>query len=303
MEIVSRVENGQAIVERCLGEEQRAELPEQIDGCPVTALSDYAFSHAKPKTDDADCAVCGEKLLEVQLPQSLRRIGNYAFYGCRKLERMALWHQTEDIAGGAFTGCYRLRELYVYRQNAWGYCLKDIVSELRQELRVTLDYGDGTAAKLLFPEYYEEAVENTPARILETHFHGSGYHYRQCFRDGELNFSEYDGLFGEAAAWESVDFCIELSLLRLQQPYRLTEDAKGIYMAWLMEHRREAASWCLAFEQQEALEYLCTFIDWSADELSELIREANEAGRMESQSFLMDHKYRSRKQSVQTFEL
>lgn len=303
MEIISRVEKEQVIVERCLGTEQRAELPEQMDGLPVTALEGYAFSHAKPKSDDADRAICGEKLLEVRLPQSLRRIGNYAFYGCRRLERMTLYHQTEDIAGGAFTGCYRLRELYVYMQNAWGYCLKDIVSELRQELRVTLDYGNGTKAKLLFPEYYEEAVENTPARILETHFHGSGYHYRQCFRDGELNFQEYDGLFGEAAAWESDDFCIELCLLRLQHPYKLSKDAGGIYMAWLMEHRREAASWCLAFEQQEALEYLCTFIDWSAEELSGLIREANEAGRPESQSFLMDHKYRSQKRSTQTFEL
>lgn len=290
-------------MERCLGTEQRVRLPEQIGLLPVTALEAYAFSHAKPGTDDADRAACGEKVLEVQLPQSLRRIGNYAFYGCRKLERMTLYHQTEDIAGGAFTGCYRLREIYVYMQNAWGYCLKDIVSELRQELKVTLDYGDGTSAELLFPEYYEEAVENTPARILETHFHGSGYHYRQCFRDGELNFQEYDQLFGEAAAWESVDFCIELCLMRLQHPYKLSEDARGIYQAWLIEHRMEAASWCLAFEQQGALEYLCTFVDWSGQELMALIREANETGRTESQSFLMDYKYRNQKRSTQTFEL
>ncbi|EET58762.1 hypothetical protein BRYFOR_09221 [Marvinbryantia formatexigens DSM 14469] len=302
MEIISRTENDQVIVTRCLGTEQRVALPEQIDGLPVTALEDYAFSPAKPQADE-ETAICGEKLLEIRLPQEMRRIGGYAFYGCRRLERMTLYHRTEDIAGGAFTGCYRLRELYVYMQDAWGYCLKDIVSELRQELRVTLDYGNGKAAMLLFPEYYEEAVENTPARILETHFHGSGYHYRQCFRDGELNFQEYDRLFGEAAAWESVDFCIELCLLRLRYPYRLSEDAGGIYQAWLMEHRREAASWCLAFEQQEALEYLCTFIDWSAQELEELIREANEGNRMESQSFLMDYKYRSRKRSVQSFEL
>ena len=30
----------------------------------------------------------------------------------------------------------------------------------------------GQEAHLIFPEYYEEAVENTPARIIENHFHG-----------------------------------------------------------------------------------------------------------------------------------
>ena len=42
------------------------------------------------------------------------------------------------------------------------------------------------SARLVFPEHYEEAVENTPARILFTQHHGSGNNYRQCFYNKEM---------------------------------------------------------------------------------------------------------------------
>lgn len=58
--------------------------------------------------------------------------------------------------------------------------LKEILSEVGEELRVHL-YGK-VEAMLWFPEYYEEGVENTPARILMTEVHGSGLYYRNCFQ-------------------------------------------------------------------------------------------------------------------------
>ena len=48
-------------------------------------------------------------------------------------------------------------------------------------MRYCREDGSEERAKLIFPEHYEEAVENTPARIVETHYHGSGGDYRQCF--------------------------------------------------------------------------------------------------------------------------
>lgn len=47
-----------------------------------------------------------------------------------------------------------------------------------------MDYRreDGTLlAKLVFPEYFEESVENTPARIIMREMHGCGHMYRYCF--------------------------------------------------------------------------------------------------------------------------
>lgn len=305
MEIIYRKEKTGVVIERCLGVEERIELPEFLDGLPVTAVESYAFSDANPRVSDEKIAVCGQKLLEISLPRNLRRIGNYAFYGCRKLEKITMFHRTEDIAGGAFTGCARLRELCIFMEDADGYCLKDIVSEIHHELYVDLIYPENSisvadqklvhprakTAKLLFPEYFEEAVENTPARILETHVHGSGCHYRQCFHDGELNYPEYDRMFAGAVAWESVDFCTDLALRRLLYPYCLSKDAKGVYISFLIEHRMDAAKWCIVFEQNEALEYISSFVDWQEEELQELIQDANRQGRVEIQSFLLDYKH------------
>lgn len=301
MEFIYEVEEKGIKIEQCCGEEQRVEVPAQIEGRQVYALAAYAFSDAR-RTKQRVNAVSGHKLKEIRLPETLREIGGYAFYGCWKLERMELFHSTNDIAGGAFTGCHRLKELCIHMEDAWGYCLKDIISELRHELKVTLIYGGDEQAVLLFPEYYEEAVENTPARILETHFHGSGYRYRQCFQDGKFNYQEYDNLFYEALAWESEDFCIELALLRLKHPYGLQTDARGCYKSFLIENRMTAAGWCLEFEQNEALEYISSFIEWSGEELGELIQAANKKGRMEMQSFLMDYKHKKGKKTELIFE-
>ena len=61
-------------------------------------------------------------------------------------------------------------------------CVKEILGELWQRIDVTFCYEqEGRKAVLVFPEHYEEAVENTPARILFTQHHGSGNNYRQCF--------------------------------------------------------------------------------------------------------------------------
>lgn len=302
MEFEYQITEQGAVIERCFGEEMRVEIPEVLEGHPVIALASYAFSNARRKSDQKK-AICGETLLEIKLPCTIREIGGYAFYGCRNLEKLTMYHETGDIAGGAFTGCHHLTELIVHMENAWGYCLKDLISELRHEIRVTLNYGEGVCAHLLFPEYYEEAVENTPARMLETHFHGSGYSYRQCFRDGKFHYLEYDRLFFEAKAWESEDFCIELCLLRLMYPHELSEEARGCYLSWLMEHRVSAGEWCIMFEQEERLEYLSRFVEWSVPELERLLAAANHQERFSMQSFLMDYKNRHFKPEKKTFDL
>ena len=71
----------------------------------------------------------------------------------------------------------------------------NVLSEFTQELEASLFFADGTTLTLTFPEYYEESVENTPARITETHVHGCGHRYRYCFENTQLLFREYDSLF------------------------------------------------------------------------------------------------------------
>lgn len=301
MEFEYEVKEDKILLKRCYGEEERVEVPEKIEGLPVTVLAPYIFSQARREPDQGN-AICGNQVKEIVLPESIREIGNYAFYGCYYLEKLTLSHQTKDIAGGAFTGCHHLKSLTFRMDHAAGYCMKDVLSEVHHELKAKLIYPDAVCT-LLFPEYYEEAVENTPARQLETQFHGSGYSYRQCFQDGVFQFGEYDRLFGDAQHLESEDFCIELAVSRLTDEYHLSEEAKGMYQSWLMEHRMSAAGWCLEFEQDETLELLTTFIDWQEMELMELIEEANKKERLSMQSFLMDYKHQHFGKKKKTFEL
>lgn len=301
MEFEYDVKENEILLKRCYGTEERIEVPAQIEGMPVTVLAPYIFSQAR-REPDQKAAICGNQVKEIVLPDTVREIGNYAFYGCYYLEALTLSHRTHDIAGGAFTGCRHLKNLTFRMEQAEGYCMKDVLSEVHHEMKVKLVYPNAVCT-LLFPEYYEEAVENTPARQLETQFHGSGYSYRQCFQDGIFQFGEYDRLFQEAQNLESEDFCIELAVTRLMEKARLSQDAEGVYRSYLMEHRMSAAGWCIEFEQNETLEFLTGFIDWQEEELSDLIEEANAKGRLEIQSVLMDYKHQHFGKKKKTFDL
>lgn len=301
MEFEYDVKENEILLKRCYGTEERIEVPAQIEGMPVTVLAPYIFSQAR-REPDQKAAICGNQVKEIVLPDTVREIGNYAFYGCYYLEALTLSHRTHDIAGGAFTGCRHLKNLTFRMEQAEGYCMKDVLSEVHHEMKVKLVYPNAVCT-LLFPEYYEEAVENTPARQLETQFHGSGYSYRQCFQDGVFQFGEYDQLFQEAQNLESEDFCIELAVTRLMEKARLSQDAEGVYQSYLMEHRMSAAGWCIEFEQNETLEFLTGFVDWQEEELSDLIEEANAKGRLEIQSVLMDYKHHHFGKKKKTFDL
>lgn len=301
MEYEYKIKNGCVTLLRCYGEEERVAVPERIEDCPVTSLGAYIFSQSRRDPDQGK-AICGNQLREIILPDTIRQIENYAFYGCFALEKMTFSHKIEGIGGGVFTGCHRLASLCVRMQDAKGYSLKNILGELHHEIHLTL-FDEKESWELLIPEFYEEAVENTPARNVDMAFHGSGYAYRQCFADGKLQYNGYDKCLVMADHLESEDFCIELCMLRLRYPHELTETAKGTYISWLMQHRMATGTWCIEFEQMEALELLTSFVDWREEEAESMIAFANKKGRLEYQSYFMDYKHTHFKKQRRTFDL
>ena len=113
-----------------------------------------------------------------------------------------------------------------------------VLGELTQELETEIFYTDGMQVRLTFPEYYEEAVENTPARIIDTHWHGSGYKYRQCFPETKLNLRLYDELFPYAVANEFGDTCMNLALNRQDEvAEKLSETCDGLSNELYTFHR------------------------------------------------------------------
>lgn len=231
-------------IDSFLGNEASVFVPRDIDGYQVTALDSYAFS---PIHHSGTC----QNIRHITLPNGLTSIGRYTFYGCRTLQSLKIPDSLSYIGAGPFVGCHNLTDLeYCIYQQETHCCLKEIIQELPQRLFVTLSEfsPDETLtpfARLVFPAYFEEAVENTPARITVSNIHGCGTYYRQCFTSGSIDFSKYDKQFPMAAAWENRYHAIELCLLRLRFPYQLSEEARIQYENFLKQHNLFAGAFCL----------------------------------------------------------
>lgn len=205
-------------------------VPEALGGLPVTEFSDRAFAQSPVQ--------------EVFLPESLIRIGRYCFYGCESLRSLHVYAKTTEIGGGVFNGCRNVREIFFHMGENERSALRDFVTELNERITVhyflpAADGGEKEAARLVFPIYYDEAVENTPARITVSNIHGTGQKYRYCFDDKKVRFDKYDRLFVYEKAEETVLLAAEVAVWRLQYPHGLWTTAKREYESFLRENLYE----------------------------------------------------------------
>lgn len=202
-------------------------IPETCEGYPVVEMGAYVLS--------------GSLVEEIHLPSRLRKIGAYGFYGCRKLKKIFCYGRTLDLGAGLFADAGNVEFLDLTLFEGEQSCFREILSELRQTLRVRVHRIDETGReleemRLIFPEYYEESVENTPARILFIETHGCGHRYRYCFANREFQYSGYDELFPHVKVQESEELVTELALGRILFPGGLREQYRTMYMEYVKEH-------------------------------------------------------------------
>ena len=181
-------------------------------------------------------------------------------------------------------------------------CLKEILTEIRYQIIATLRY-QGTETKILFPEYYADAVENTPARIVETHYYGSGGEYRECFYRRELDYGKYDRLFALSEARDSEEAIFSVALTRLRYPWKLEDAAKLRYENYVKAHMEGIGESCIhavkerceiaAGDPQEVLLFCCREHYFDEQALEKTITYAADAGQTEISAILMDERYRS----------
>lgn len=188
-------------------------------------------------------------LTEISIPAGTERIGRYAFYNCRNLEKLNFYSDIKDWGSGVFTGCHKIHTLEVTMVPDTVSCLRDVLMELSEEMLVIL-HGE-VEARLHFPLYYEDSEENTPARILVIKTYGSGKQYRNCFVNRRLRFDEYDRCFAKAHAHESPRFMTRLAFDRLWYPHQLSESVAEGYKAYLAEHQSELFDYLLEEKQVE----------------------------------------------------
>ena len=315
MEISYRIVNDTVCIDKIENPGTVVVVPEEVEGRPVTELGAYVLS--------------GSSVEEVYLPSRLVKIGAYGFYGCEALKRLHAFGRLTDLGTGLFAGAQGVEYLEFTEFAGERSGFKEMLSELRQTLRVTLCRreadGKTAQARLIFPEYYEESVENTPARILFIETHGCGHRYRYCFVNRQFQFRGYDELFPHVKVQESEELVTELALGRLLYPMELTPRFEAMYREYVKEHWKAAGRLLIEADgphrggraslEPGRLPWLVTDIlagtkdgeeDVSAEDgkkqltfcIEELIALAGEAEDTEMVGWLMDYRHEQKREKA-----
>ena len=158
-------------------------------------------------------------------------------------------------------------------------------------------------ARLLFPEHYEEAVENTPARLLVTHHHGSGGYYRQCFYSHEVDYKKYDEVLPYAVAEEKEETVVELAFGRLMYPYRLSKAARDAYLRYLRGHMEAVGRYVAEHEALDEIRFLSREGCWTSGSLEAAVTIASQLRCTELVGVLMDERRKLPAGKKKRFEL
>lgn len=310
-------------IDRVFGHDSILELPVMLEGLPVTELGGYIFSDhidrkdlEKAKQEGIFCTadgrsvpneegepeISGNMVRELYLPEHLRKIGRYAFYNCFRLNKISFFGSLKDIGAGALTGCHKIQKIAVKTDAEGQSCLKEFLMELPETLCVDME-TDGIKRKLWFPEFFEEGIENTPARILENRVHGSGLRYRNSIVHRKLHTVEYDRLFLYAVAWEKEEIVLNLALGRILYPAELSEEAEQQYMDYLKEHVESAIR---ILGEKKAYASMSAVLKKTAPEreiTEKMLDTAQKAGDSRWVSILMDMLQSGTKKTRKAFEL
>ena len=306
MKIYYREKSGGIEILRCYGIAPRVEIPEMINEKIVISAAPYAFSCHMDENEELknssvwefkdgfgfgreEHVLAGNEVEEIVLPDSLREIGRYIFYGCGNLKKLEFSDSLMQIGCGAFTGCHALEKLTVHMKQGKKSGVKEMLGEMWQRIDVTFLYED-KKARLVFPEHYDEAVENTPARILYTEYHGSGSNYRQCFYNKELNYQEYDKLFEMAVVMDKLEVLVDMSFGRLEFPYELTEKARIEYRGYISKNLREIAVYLVKQEDIHRLEVISAQKLWTLEGIDAALDSATQRKESEISAFLMNER-------------
>lgn len=285
-------------VQRCYGLDGIVQIPDYIDGKPVTELAGYLFSdtvrgrEAPPFAYEGEPELCGSQVKELVLPTHLKKIGAYALYNCFGLETVSCCSTIGDWGAGVFTGCSRIRSLNIRIFGEQKSCLREILSELRQTLDV--DYRDeegNLLCRLVFPEFFEESVENTPGRIIMREMHGCGHMYRYCFDETRFKAADYDRLFPHVVVQEKPELVTRLAVYRLYWPWGLREEALLEYRAYVAAHAGEAAAGILKRGERDILGWLARSDFMDEENLGEMLTAAAHSGNAADSALLMDIKH------------
>lgn len=261
---------------RVFGSVDTLVLPDVVEGRQIQVIGAYCFAEKGRLTpalmtelaeaglgDGTNAGECilrplnGNYLREITLPDTVTCMETYAFYNCRKLERLTVGAALTEINSDAFMNCRSLHTLVIRASAGDVTGLQFILNQLTAELCVEFSGSDEQKVRLLYPEYLESYEEIGPAHIFSLHVEGEGYRARKQFVNGHLDVQGYDTVFDKACNEEQFLTLMKMALYRLEYPYGLSEEAKTRYENYIAAHEAEVLEQLVQAQDEETLQLLC----------------------------------------------
>ena len=189
------------------GQVQELVVPGEIEGLPVEAIGNHAFSGR-------------QDIRTVWLPESIKTLYGFAFHNCKSLRKITLFDSLDDYYDGVCRQCDALEEIEITVNKSWFEVVRNFLADSDKTLRFMMHIKDEGDVCLTFPEYVYDFNENTMARTIQFSIAGSGYAYRECVDRRSINYSEYDKLF-EKAVIDGNEISENIAVGRLLYPHGL----------------------------------------------------------------------------------
>ena len=251
-------------------------LQETTEGREITTIGAYCFAEkgrlsqeladevAEAGLGDGTTAsdgvlrpLNGNYLREITLPDTVSSLETYAFYNCRKLERLTVGAELTEINSDAFMNCRALHTLMIRASAEDVTGLPFMLNQLTAELCVEFVGTDGEKVRLLYPEYSESYEEIGPAHIFSLHVEGEGYRARKQLVGGRLDAPGYDTVFDKACNEEQFLTLMKMALYRLEYPYDLSREARKCYENYISAHEAAVLEQLVEAQDEETLQMLC----------------------------------------------
>lgn len=308
---------GGAKILRILGQTPAVTVPDEIDGCPVVEIGDYCFSQTAHLPDhryfisdhlgngdrfdgnlNTITELCGSYVENVCIPDSVVKIGNYAFYNCRNLAKLEMGNQCHTIGSDAFINCYKLQKIDLRCNALETSGLPKILVQISWDVEVSF-IGRRKPASLFYPEYYETYDEIAPAHIFERRITGGGFSARQCFLNHIVDYSKYDAVFLQASNAETRQTMWHVALCRLSSPLCLSQQADMFYRNYLSSHEIALVSYLTEQKALDILEFLFQKQLLSQEAIQTAILSASSAGWTEGCACMMRWQQEEAGRSIQ----
>jgi len=276
-----QTERGIAVC-RVRTDRQSVVVPDRVEELPVVELGPRAFApHSGPDAPDH------RTIRSITLPETLERVGDYAFYNCSGLEELILSDRTRHWGASCLMNCGKLRRFELTVTDEASPALWYFADELMAEMDVTLRYEDGETARLIFPEY-TESYEEKPSVFFDFRLNGAGLPYHHAFEQKRFDYGLFDGCWEELLRREyEPDCAMRLAFLRLYYPRRLAPKAQARYREYLAEHSEETMKWLLEERDSRGIDWLLKNFSLNDSAMSGALEMARQSRQAEASALLL----------------